>query len=289
MNDPLTLSPTWGGRGLAFLRFLLFAVLVVGLVLGAQWLSPLIMGPRPPGPASLPDLLRMEATFTACSVLANLILVAVWRQPLSMIGLGGQNRLRYLGLGVVVGALSMSGLMGALYLLGVVQFGGVVLSPPAIVGYGLSYVAMFAMAAVAEQGVMRSYALTQLSQAISFWPAALIMAALFGLMHTGNGGESLFGAAMAGLFGLIMAWSFKRTGALWFAFGVHATWDFMETFTFGVPNSGLTSPGALTHAVLSGPVNLTGGSAGPEGSWVAVAALGAIALVVSRLKAQPAG
>ena len=68
---------------------------------------------------------------------------------------------------------------------------------------------------------------------------------------------------LAGLF-----WSFtlRRTGNLWFAVGMHAGFDFGETFLFSVPNSGLVMPGHLSNAVLHGPAWLTGGTPGPEAS-----------------------
>ena len=60
----------------------------------------------------------------------------------------------------------------------------------------------------------------------------------------------------------------KRTGSLWFALGMHATFDFGETFLFSVPDSGLILPGHLSNATLHGPSWLTGGAPGPEASVI---------------------
>jgi hypothetical protein len=53
---------------------------------------------------------------------------------------------------------------------------------------------------------------------------------------------------------------------LWYAVGLHASFDWGETYLFSVPNSGTFMPGHLSNAVLHGPKWLTGGTVGPEGS-----------------------
>jgi len=58
----------------------------------------------------------------------------------------------------------------------------------------------------------------------------------------------------------------RRTGSLWFAVGMHAAFDFGETFLYSVPDSGVVLPGHLSDATLHGPAWLTGGTVGPEAS-----------------------
>ena len=102
------------------------------------------------------------------------------------------------------------------------------------------------------------------------------------MLHVGNSGEAKAGLLLAGSFGLLAAFSLRRTGSIWFAIGMHATWDWGESYFYGVPNSGVLATGHLTAASLHGPVWLTGGSVGPEGSALvfAVIALGALGLHV---------
>ena len=87
----------------------------------------------------------------------------------------------------------------------------------------------------------------------------------------GNTGEAMFGAAMAGTFGIVAAFSLVRTGNLWFAIGMHAGWDWAETFFFGTPNSGRFAKGRLFGATFHGSdrrIGRTGGqlpgSVGPR-------------------------
>jgi uncharacterized protein len=48
--------------------------------------------------------------------------------------------------------------------------------------------------------------------------------------------------------------------------GMHAAWDFGETFIFSAPDSGTYAPGTLLHSAFHGPLWLTGGAVGPEAS-----------------------
>jgi membrane protease YdiL (CAAX protease family) len=74
------------------------------------------------------------------------------------------------------------------------------------------------------------------------------------------------GGAGVVLTGLFWCLALRRTGNLWFAVGMHASFDFGETFLYSVPDSGVVFPGHLSNATLAGPTWLTGGSAGPEAS-----------------------
>ncbi len=109
----------------------------------------------------------------------------------------------------------------------------------------------------------------------------------FALLHVIHKSEAATGLIQAGSVGVILAYSFWRTGGLWFAWGWHASWDFTQTFIYGVPDSGVPARGALLASQLHGPAWLTGGTVGPEGSWFALPTLVALALLV-RLALHPA-
>jgi hypothetical protein len=75
----------------------------------------------------------------------------------------------------------------------------------------------------------------------------------------------------------------RRTGDLWFAIGLHAAWDWGETFFYGVPDSGMVGVGHLFASSLHGPRWLSGGNAGPEGSIVGLAfGVATVALIAWR-------
>jgi len=148
------------------------------------------------------------------------------------------------------------------------QAGGGAIS---LVQFSLFYALLFLVVAVTEESLFRGYGLVELSRAISFWPAAIFCSVLFGLPHWLKGeGETIIGGIQAGLFSLALAYAFRRTGSLWFGIGVHAGWDYGETFIFGVPNSALKLDGSILHPAIEGPNWLNGGAAGPEGSVLAI-------------------
>jgi hypothetical protein len=105
-----------------------------------------------------------------------------------------------------------------------------------------------------------------LASGIGFWPAAIVLSILFGAGHLRNEGEMIYGALMAGSFGLVAALSLRRTGSIWFAIGMHASWDWGETYLYSVPDSGMVAPGHLLNSSFHGPAWITGGTVGPEGS-----------------------
>jgi uncharacterized protein len=76
------------------------------------------------------------------------------------------------------------------------------------------------------------------------------------------------GGATAALFGLFLCLTLRRTGNLWFALGLHASFVYGETFIHSVPDSGFPSYGHLLNSTLQGPRWLTGGSVGPEASMM---------------------
>jgi membrane protease YdiL (CAAX protease family) len=136
----------------------------------------------------------------------------------------------------------------------------------ATVRFGLLYLAGFILVGFFEDASFRGYLQATLQDTTGFWPAALILAALFGATHLGNSSETRGGAFMAGCFGLFEAFVLLRTGNLWFGIGLHTAWDWGETFFYSTPDSGELGAGRLFGSTLQGPAWLSGGSSGPEAS-----------------------
>jgi len=134
------------------------------------------------------------------------------------------------------------------------------------VGPGFSFRRLF-------RGIFLSgHPLFTLTTGISFWPSAILLSAFFGFIH--SPGESWVGAVEAGATGLLFCFVLRRTGDLWMPTGFHVAWDWGETYFYGVPDSGLAAKGHLFNpAFFPGRPWLTGGSVGPEGSWLSIALL----------------
>jgi uncharacterized protein len=150
---------------------------------------------------------------------------------------------------------------------------GVALAGGDVVKYGVVYALAFLLVGFFEEFSFRGYMQSTLGSGIGFWPAAVILSILFGAIHLGNAGEAWFGALMAGSFGILAAFSLSRTGNIWFPIGMHAAWDWGETYFYSVPDSGFMAQGHLLNSTFHGPTWITGGSVGPEGSVFAFVVL----------------
>jgi hypothetical protein len=235
-------------------------------------------------------LMVLELRNLASAALAAVIMMRIEHRSLAGYGLpvGQAFRSRFwqglaLGLG---GTLLLFGLLRAER---VFFFGNVVLAGRAILLYALWWAAACVMVGLYEEFVFRGYVLHTLRHGIGFWAAALVSSALFGAIHLGNGSDPWYIALSAAAFGMLYCFSVLRTGAIWFAIGVHTAFDFAETFLFS-PSGGLGVSGHLLDSSLHGPEWLTGGVAGPEASVNGVLVFILLFLIVNRLgsaKKQP--
>jgi len=169
-------------------------------------------------------------------------------------------------LGMLFGLLEILALIGLIAAFGGYSFGSLALSHAGIVRWGLIHLVLFTLVGFFEEFAFRGYVQFTLGDGIGFWPAAILLSVGFGAAHLGNPGEGLVGAASVVVVGLLFAFTLYRTGNLWYAVGLHASFDWGETFLFSVPNSGTVMVGHLSNALLHGPKWLTGASVGPEGS-----------------------
>jgi YD repeat-containing protein len=85
--------------------------------------------------------------------------------------------------------------------------------------------------------------------------------------------------------GLLWSLTLRRTRSLWFAVGLQAAFDFGATFLYSVPNLEFGFPLGyhLSQARLHGPVWLTGGTMGVEGSPLRFLTVGILVLLVNKL------
>jgi CAAX protease family protein len=170
--------------------------------------------------------------------------------------------------GIAIGFASITALLLSLRAAGVFHFGTMALHGTDAWKYAGLWGAVFLFVGFFEEFGVRGYALFTLTTGIGFWPAAIVMSVLFGYLHHGNSGENIVGTFNAGAVGFLFCLLLRRTGDLWMPIGFHAAWDWGETYFYGVPDSGQVAQGHLLNATFSGPRWLTGGTVGPEGSWL---------------------
>jgi membrane protease YdiL (CAAX protease family) len=239
---------------------------------------------RLPGGDFTPGRLLLRESVLLLAVLGITLLMArVERRPLREYGLPLRPLpVADIGRGSALGLVALTGLMLALWLLGVLRFGAVALPAAEILVLGLGWAVAFVAVALFEELLLRGYPLTALARGVGFWAAAVILSAIFAAMHARNPGETPLGLAAVFAFGLFFALMRRRAGSLWPAIGFHAGWDWGESFFYGVANSGTVMQGQLLQPVWQGPDWVTGGPTGPEGSVVVMAALAFAAFSVVR-------
>ncbi|HKW16550.1 MAG TPA: CPBP family intramembrane glutamic endopeptidase [Terriglobales bacterium] len=166
---------------------------------------------------------------------------------------------------------------------GLFEFGHIAVHGFHALKFAIFWGLFFLVVALYEDFLFRGYSLLTLSEAIGFWPTAVLLSLLFGFIHLGNHGETWVGALGAACIGLFFCLTLRRTGNLWFAVGMHAAWDWGESFLYAVPDSGTLVPGRLMRPSFHGNRWLTGGSVGPEASVLVFVLIAAMWIVFDRV------
>jgi membrane protease YdiL (CAAX protease family) len=168
--------------------------------------------------------------------------------------------------GASMAFLGLTAFLTLSHLIGFFRFGEIAQRGNEIWKWGALYGLGFIVVALEEEFHYRGYQLSTLTKGIGFWPAAIALSAVFGFSHLGNSGENWLGIFNASAGGLLFCLLLRRSGDLWMPIGFHASWDWTQTYFYGVPDSGHTLPGHLFGGSFFGPRWLTGGTVGPEGS-----------------------
>jgi membrane protease YdiL (CAAX protease family) len=217
-----------------------------------------------------------------------LVMSLVERRPFGRYGLTASRMLPDFAAGLFWGFTALSALVGALLLAHGIALDGVLLHGATAVSYGLKWSVVFLLVGLGEEFFTRGYlqytvsrgvagivrtmdANNRHSHLIGFWVAAFIFSVLlFAAGHLGNQGENFVGIFQVALVGVVFAFSLYRTGSLWWAIGVHASWDWAQSFFWGTPDSGNMSQGHLLATHPMGSLLLSGGPDGPEGSLLGI-------------------
>jgi uncharacterized protein len=247
-------------------RLLIYAAIFQVLLFASAFVIGQLLHPARGVFSPVTQFLEESASFLAAFV-AAWIMARLEQRPLGVYGLPAPGAFKKnFWLGCLFGLFEISLLVGLIAAFGGYSFGSLAEHGSAIATWAFYWAAFFLVVAFSEEFLFRGYTLYTLADGIGFWPAAVVLAACFGAVHIRNSGEGWVGVLGVVVVGLFWAFTLKRTGSLWFALGMHASFDFGETFLFSVPDSGMIFPGHLSNATLHGPNWLTGGTPGPEGS-----------------------
>jgi membrane protease YdiL (CAAX protease family) len=249
-----------------FLRLCLYVALVEGISFALQWAARMTL---PSGPySSLPNRMMLRESIDLMSAFfAALVISRLEGRTFGEYGLPRRAAFGKLFCqGALFGLVEISTVLGTVAALGAYRFGKLAIHGSDLCRWAIFWAAFFLVVGFYEEFAFRGYVQFTMGQGVGFWPTAIVLSIIFGLMHATNKGESWLGIAGVIVSGLFWCLTLRRTGSLWFAVGMHASFDFAETFLYSVPDSGMIFPGHLSNATLQGPVWLTGGTAGPEAS-----------------------
>ena len=211
------------------------------------------------------------------------IMGRIEKRPFGSYGLpAGGAATRNLLIGLVWGVAALSLLMLAMYAVGVFSLDHLVLHGVRVFKFAGFWGLLFLLVGFFEEFTFRGYPLHNLTRALGFWPAAIVLSLGFGALHLANPGEAWIGAIAAGFIGLFFCFTVRRTGNLWFAVGMHASWDWGESYLYSVPDSGGVVTGHLVHSSVHGSRWLSGGSVGPEGSLLVFVVVSLVWLIFNQ-------
>lgn len=142
---------------------------------------------------------------------------------------------------------------------------------------------VFAIAAAFEEAFFRGYILQTFSRAGLAWLAIALTSLAFAAAHLDNPSANWISTVNTAIAGIWFGVAYLKTRDLWFAFGLHFMWNWVQGSIFGVEVSGLKDimKAPLLKETDSGPGWLTGGDYGIEASIACT-----VALVLSTLLIQ---
>jgi hypothetical protein len=265
-----------GWRALIFSFIYFFAVLFFGSMGTA-----ISIGLQSTGYAS-------AATYFVTSSLFSLIpaILVAWlcgrileKLPYKAFGAAFTNGwLKHFALGLLVGAIALALAVAVGFAFGSLRFvmndvGFRKIAFSAAVSFGV-----FAVAAAFEEALFRGYLLQTFARSNLAWLAILLTSVFFGAVHAGNPNASLISTANTMLAGIWFSIAYLKTRDLWFVWGLHLMWNWMQGSFFGIEVSGLTeiTSNPVFKEIDFGPTWLTGQSYGIEGGILCT-----IAIVVS--------
>ena len=230
------------------------------------------------------SLLRMIAQFTITTFAAVSLgwLFGRFFEDLPFRALGAsltKNWLKDLVFGLIIGAISI-----AIAALVAFAFGGMRFeinrssgSTAILLTLGITLI-IFVAGAIAEETLFRGYLLQTMTRARLAWLGVLLTSVLFASGHIGNPSANILSWMNTFLAGIWLAAAYLKTRNLWFPFGIHLTWNWVQGAFFGVTVSGLSELASAPVLVVSekGNAFVSGGDYGIEGGIACT-----IALIVS--------
>ncbi len=142
--------------------------------------------------------------------------------------------------------------------------------------FGLSFL-FFGYFAMGEELLFRGYPFQALIEGMGAIGATVFMSVVFGVMHVFNPNAGVISTINTMLAGAWLSVAYLKTRTLYFPFGMHFSWNLVQSFFLSLPVSGLLTNRTIFVPTDYGPDWLTGGHYGPE------AGIGTTVIVVAAI------
>ncbi|MFD6948775.1 CAAX protease [Nocardiopsis sp. TSRI0078] len=170
------------------------------------------------------------------------------------------------GLGTLIGVALFGLVIANIAFLGFYEVNGL----GSVTG-AVGLLGFMAAVAVSEELMWRGVLFRIVEEWTGTWIALVLTGVLFGLAHLLNPHASMWGAiAIAIEAGGMLTAAYVATRNLWLPIGLHFGWNLAGSAIFSTDVSGNNTPQGLLDTALSGPMLITGGDFGPEGSLYSV-------------------
>jgi len=257
-----------------FIAYTLLAFALVGFVV-------LVIAPRVGLAETATSPLAVAMPFAISAALALLVGWACSRLfeklPYRSLGAGlTRGWLTHLVIGLVVGGIAFLIALFPTILAGGIHLSLNQLSPTSgIIETLLTTLLVLAVGAASEETLFRGYMFQTLLRSGHTQFAVGMTAFLFASVHFANPDFDPISWLNTLIAGIWFAVAYLKTRDLWFPFGIHLAWNWLQGPVFGISVSGISgfASAPLFRATDTGPAWLTGGNYGIEGGLASTFAL----------------
>jgi uncharacterized protein len=130
-----------------------------------------------------------------------------------------------------------------------------------------------AAGALAGEIAFRGYPFQKLVEAFGPFTATILAAILFGALQATTSGSTPTAVWVSAVAAILLSVAYLRTHALWVSWGLHFAWVVSIGVLFGQPLANSRQVSSVIHTSADGPLWLTGGEFGPEGSLISLIVL----------------
>jgi uncharacterized protein len=265
-------------------RLLMFVGIFVGLGFLANWIVPKIFHLKQRPPLDPVGTISDELQALIQALVATWIMARIEHRRFADYGIPVRNAFgRDFWVGLAWGLASTSLLIGLIAVFGGYRILGLAIHGGALWYFLGLWIIANLLIGFSEEIQFRAYLLSTLADGIGFWVAAILLSIGFGALHyLLKPHERWEDFASTGLLGLFICLTLRRTGSLAFAIGFHSAFDFANLFVWSGQNAGEYAVGHLLETRWRGSQWLTGGTLGPEASWMVFVVIALMFGVFSR-------